>query len=313
MKGQGPPRGQSGGAAKKGRRGPPGSPGPKKQHGAKKEQGPKGPPPPWQRPERGPRRPQAPAPRARLESASSALDPELHVVGRHPVEAVLRHQRDRAQKLYLQEGSAAAGELEAIARAAAVPVALVDADQLDALAGRGQLHQGAVLRCGPFPYADIEDFAEAPELTLVLDGVEDPRNLGAAARAAWALGAGLVVVPRDRAAACTASAHKAAAGALSRVAVARVGNLKRGIEQLKEKGAWVIGAEADAPLHPWQVDLKGKAVLVVGGEDRGLRRLTREACDHVVSIPMTDEGMSLNAADAATVLLYEALRQRRGG
>lgn len=243
---------------------------------------------------------------------SAALDPELHVVGRHPVEAVLRHQRERAQKLFVQTGSAAAEALEPLAHEVQVPVSVVEAEVLDGLAGRGNVHQGAVLRCGPYPYVDLEDLDDAPGLTLVLDGVEDPRNLGAAARAAYALGASLVVVPRDRAAACTASAHKAAAGALSRIRVARVGNLRRGLDLLKEKGAWVVGAEADAPQAPWQVDLKGKAVLVVGGEDRGLRRLTREACDHVVSIPMAGEGMSLNAADAATVLLYEALRQRRG-
>jgi 23S rRNA (guanosine2251-2'-O)-methyltransferase len=239
------------------------------------------------------------------------LNPELHVVGRHPVEAVLEHQRDRAEKLWLQEGSQVAEALETLARKAGVPVTLAEADVLDGLAGRGNLHQGAVLQCGPYPYADVEDYDEAPDLTLVLDGVEDPRNLGAAARAAYAMGASLVVVPRDRAAACTASAHKAAAGALSRIRVAQVGNLRRALELLKEKGAWIVGAEADGTAAPWDVDLKGRSVIVVGGEDRGLRRLTREACDHVVAIPMAGEGTSLNAADAATVLLYEALRQRK--
>ncbi len=240
---------------------------------------------------------------------SGPLDPELHVVGRHPVHAVLEHQPSRARRLWLQRGGAAGG-LEAPARRAGVPVDVVDAAELDALAGKGTVHQGAVLSCGPFPYVDVEDLAEAPPLTLVLDGVEDPRNLGAAARAAFALGAGLVVVPRDRAAACTASAHKAAAGALSRIGVARVGNLRRGLELLKDKGAWLVGAEADASAAPWDVDLTGSIALVVGGEDRGLRRLTREACDHVVAIPMAAAGTSLNAADAATVLLYECLRQR---
>ena len=231
-------------------------------------------------------------------------------MGRHPVEAVLEHQRGRAERLWVQVGAS----LEALAdkaRAAGVTVTTTDATALDTLAGRGMVHQGAVLRCGPYPYADLEDFARAPDVTLVLDGVEDPRNLGAAARATWALGATLLVIPYDRAVACTASAHKAAAGALSRLSVARVGNLRRALEQLKEKGAWLVGAEADAAQAPWDVDLKGPVAVVVGGEDRGLRRLTREACDHVVSIPMASADTSLNAADAATVLLYETLRQRR--
>lgn len=249
-------------------------------------------------------------PPTRGAHTKGAIPPELCVVGRHPIEAVLEHQRGRAERLYLQAGAAPL-PLEEAARKAGVAVNAVNAAELDALAGRGLVHQGAVLRCGPYPYAALEQFARAPEVTLVLDGVEDPRNLGAAARAAFALGASLVVVPSDRAAACTASAHKAAAGALSRLAVARVGNLRRALEQLKERGAWLVGAEADADKAPWQVDLQGPVALVVGGEDHGLRRLTRDACDFVVSIPMASPDISLNAADAATVLLYEAQRQRR--
>lgn len=242
--------------------------------------------------------------------SATALDGELCVVGRHPVEAVLEHQRARAERLYVQGGEASAPLVQR-ARRAGVPVDEVDGATLDTLAGRGLVHQGVVLRCAPYPYVAIEELERAPDLTLVLDGVEDPRNLGAAARAAFALGASLVVVPHDRAAACTASAHKAAAGALSQLSVARVGNLRRALEQLKDKGAWLVGAEADAGQAPWQVDLRGPVAVIVGGEDRGLRRLTREACDFVVAIPMATTGTSLNAADAATVLLYEALRQRR--
>jgi len=191
---------------------------------------------------------------------------------------------------------------------------LVELAEVDVLAGGREraVAQGVVLRCGPFPYADVEDFERAPSLTLVLDGVEDPRNLGAAVRAAYALGAGLVVVPADRAAAATAAAIKTSAGALCRVPLAQATNLRRALEQLKEKGAWIVGAEADGERAPWQVDLRDEVVLVIGGEDRGLRRLTREACDFVVAVPMAAKDMSLNAADAATLLLYEAMRQRRG-
>jgi 23S rRNA (guanosine2251-2'-O)-methyltransferase len=194
-----------------------------------------------------------------------------------------------------------------------VDTVAVEADDLDDLVGGRERAspQGVVLRCGPFPYADVEDFDVAPALTLVLDGVEDPRNLGAAARAACVLGAGLVVVPADRAAAATAAAIKTSAGALCRVPLARATNLRRALEQLKQKGAWIVGAEADGDRAPWQVEVPERVVVVVGGEDRGLRRLTREACDFVVAVPMVAKDLSLNAADAATVLLYEVLRQRR--
>ena len=274
--------------------------------------------PPWEKP-------LAPAPRAphvphashgggdrSSSSSQQALPPEGCVYGRHAVEATLLHQRGRAEVLFHTD-STEVRALVALAEKNGVETRLVDVDVVDALAGGREraAAQGVVLRCGPFPYADIEDFDKAPAVTLVLDGVEDPRNLGAAVRAAYALGAGLVVVPTDRAAMATAAAVKTSAGALCRVPVARVTNLRRALEQLKEKGAWIVGAEADGDRAPWQVELGEKVVLVIGGEDRGLRRLTREACDFVVAVPMAAKDMSLNAADAATLLLYEALRQRR--
>lgn len=249
--------------------------------------------------------PQAPR---HAHGSRAGLDPTLHVSGTHSVEAVLRHQPGRAQRLHVARVE---NPLVELAKGLGVSVNVVEPDALDGMAGRGAVHQGVVLECSEHPYVDIEDYAEAPELTLILDGVEDPRNLGAAARAAYAMGATLVVVPRDRAAAVTASAHRTSAGALSRIDVAQVNNLKRALDMLREKGAWIVGAEADGKEDPWSVDLKGKIALVVGGEDTGLRRLTRETCDHVVAIPMAAPGVSLNAADAATVLLYEVLRQRR--
>jgi 23S rRNA (guanosine2251-2'-O)-methyltransferase len=267
------------------------------------------------RPDRAERAPRAAPDRAappRAKISGRALEAERCVIGRHAVEATLSHQSGRAEKLYAQEGGVGLEDIVELARELGVVVVKADATTLDNLAGTNMSHQGVVLACKPYPYVDIEDaLAENPSLIVVLDGVEDPRNLGAASRAAFALGADLVVVPRDRAASATASAHKASAGALARIPVAQVGNLKRALEMMKERGIWIVGAEADAPAAPWGVDMREPTALVIGGEDRGLRRLTREACDHVVSIPMADEGMSLNAADAATVLLYEALRQRR--
>lgn len=233
------------------------------------------------------------------------------MIGRHAVEATLRHQPDRAIELF-HGPSPELAEILALARGLGLPCRPVDLDTIDALAGgRDQgAAQGVVLSCGPFPYVDVEDFAAAPTITLALDGVEDPRNFGAAVRAAYALGAGLVLVPADRAASATAAAIKTSAGALCRVPIARATNFRRALELLQEKGAWIVGAEADGDRAPWEVDATGQIVLVIGGEDRGLRRLTREACDFVTAIPMAATDMSLNAADAATLLLYEALRQR---
>jgi 23S rRNA (guanosine2251-2'-O)-methyltransferase len=249
-----------------------------------------------------------PRPHPATRHKGSTSDSERIVVGRHPVAAVLEHQRDRALRLHHAPDAVDVAEL---ARRVGVPTSPATADQLSSRAPAGVPHQGLVLECGPFPYADLDELEEAPDITLVLDGVEDPRNFGAAARAAFALGASLVVVPADRSAPASAAAYKASAGALAQLAVARPQNLRRALERLKELGAWLVGAEADGKATPWSVDMTGKVVLVIGGEDRGLRRLTREACDHVVAIPMAASGTSLNAADAATVLLYEALRQRR--
>jgi 23S rRNA (guanosine2251-2'-O)-methyltransferase len=271
--------------------------------------------PPWEKPLAPTPRPARPLPPAHGERSSSshqALPPDGCVYGRHAVEATLLHQPSRAEMLFHTD-SPDVKALVALAQKIGVDTRLVEVADVDALAGGREraAAQGVVLRCGPFPYADVEDFAEAPAVTLVLDGVEDPRNLGAAVRAAYALGAGLVIVPADRAEMATAAAVKTSAGALCRVPLAQVTNLRRALEQLKEKGAWIVGAEADGDRAPWAVELGEKVVLVIGGEDRGLRRLTREACDFVVAVPMAAKDMSLNAADAATLLLYEALRQRR--
>jgi len=225
--------------------------------------------------------------------------------------AVLTHQTARAERLFVDDGERAA-DVVALARAKGIPVETRERQDLDALLDGDLVHQGLVLSCGPFPWADVDDVIDRPQaLGLVLDGVVDPRNLGAATRAAYALGATFVALPERHSASPTASAYKASVGALARVPVVQIDNLRRRLDIFKERGFWIIGAEASGDSAPWSVDMQDKIILVIGGEDRGLRRLTREACDHVVAIPMQAPDMSLNAADAATVLLYEALRQRK--
>jgi 23S rRNA (guanosine2251-2'-O)-methyltransferase len=175
---------------------------------------------------------------------------------------------------------------------------------------RGGVHQGVVARVEPYPYSGLEEILGSPEpLVLILDGVTDPRNLGAVLRAAEGAGASGIVIPRDRAAGVTAAAVKASAGASEHVRVARETNLRRAIEKMKEAGLWVYVAEAGGTPYP-QLDLAGPVGLVLGSEGRGVRRLVREACDGTVAIPMLGSVGSLNVSVAAAVLLYEVRRQR---
>jgi 23S rRNA (guanosine2251-2'-O)-methyltransferase len=135
--------------------------------------------------------------------------------------------------------------------------------------------------------------------------------LGRAARSAFAFGADLLVIPKDRSAEVTAIAEKTAVGCLARIPVARVTNLNRALDDLKQAGLWVLGTSDKASKAAWKVDMKGPTALVIGNEEKGLRKGVAESCDELVQIPMQSPDMSLNAADALTVLLYEVLRQRR--
>ena len=150
-----------------------------------------------------------------------------------------------------------------------------------------------------------------PPFVFLLDGVEDPYNLGAVVRTADQVGAHGVIIPKNRAVGLTASAARASAGALNYIPVARVTNLARTVEQLKKQGIWFVCADMGGqPMY--QVDMKGPLGLVVGGEGEGVSRLVREACDYTASIPMKGHVDSLNASVAAGVLAYEAFRQRMG-
>jgi 23S rRNA (guanosine2251-2'-O)-methyltransferase len=191
-----------------------------------------------------------------------------------------------------------------------VAVNKVPRERADELA-RGGVHQGVVARVEPYPYSGLEEILSSAEpLVLVLDGVTDPRNLGAVLRAADGAGANGVVIPKDRAVGVTAAAVKASAGASEHVRVARETNLRRAIERMKEAGLWVYAAEAGGTPYT-DLDLAGPVALVLGSEGRGVRRLVREACDAEVSIPMLGAVDSLNVSVASAVLLYEA-RRRRG-
>lgn len=228
------------------------------------------------------------------------------IYGVRPVLEALRGGRRKVFEVFDAVGE---GEVAQAAKERGIEVRRTSRQRVDDLAADG-VHQGVVARVEPYPYSGLPEILAQPDpLVIVLDGVTDPRNLGAVLRAADGAGASGVVVPKDRAAGVTPSAVKASAGASEHVRVARETNLKRAIESMKEAGLWVYAADAGGAPYPG-VDLAGPVGLVLGSEGRGVRRLVREACDGEVSIPMLGQVGSLNVSVAAAVLLYEARRQR---
>jgi 23S rRNA (guanosine2251-2'-O)-methyltransferase len=202
------------------------------------------------------------------------------------------------------------GEVAKAAGARGVDVKRASRQRVEELT-RGGAHQGVAARVEPYPYSGLAEILSSPEpLVLVLDGITDPRNLGAVLRAADGAGAGGVVIPKDRAVGVTAAAVKASAGASEHVRVARVTNLKRAVDKIKVAGLWVYAAVTGGTPYT-QLDLDGGVAFVLGSEGRGVRRLVREGCDGTVSIPMLGAVESLNVSVASAVLLYEA-RRRRG-
>jgi 23S rRNA (guanosine2251-2'-O)-methyltransferase len=239
--------------------------------------------------------------------------------GLHPVLAALRRKPMPVRTLWVDAGRKDARMREVLdaARTAGVSVERVDGAALDRLCPGGR-HQGVVAACEPpeaVTEADLPDLVDGTDnpLLLVLDGVTDPHNLGACLRTADAAGVTAVIAPRDRAADLTPVARKVASGAAESVPFVQVTNLARTLDQLKAAGVWVIGTSDDAPGSLYQADLKGPLALVLGAEGQGMRRLTRERCDLLVSIPMHGTVSSLNVSVAAGVCLFEAVRQRAEG
>ena len=225
------------------------------------------------------------------------------------IRPVLETLRSRRREVFEVLDAAQSAEVAKVANAAGVPVKKVPRARIEDLA-RGAAHQSVAARVGPYPYSDLGEILAAPDpLVLVLDGVMDPRNLGAVLRAADGAGASGVVIPKNRAVGVTAAAVKASAGASEHVSVARKTNLRRAIDRIKEAGLWVYAAEVGGTIYT-ELDLSGSVALVLGSEGRGVRRLVREGCDGAVSIPMLGAVESLNVSVVVAVLLYEARRQR---
>ncbi|MCJ7827280.1 MAG: 23S rRNA (guanosine(2251)-2'-O)-methyltransferase RlmB [Demequinaceae bacterium] len=236
------------------------------------------------------------------------------VAGRNPVlEALRAGVPAEGLRVFTRiEADERVREIIGLAVAAGLEVKELSKPDLDALTG-GAVHQGLALVVTPFAYVDLRDLIDkgSTPLIVALDGIQDPRNLGAILRSAAAFGASGVVIPERRAASVTVSAWKASVGAAARTPVARVTNLPRAIHELKAEGCFVVGLDAHGEVPLGECPLLGEPlVIAVGSEGKGLSRLTREECDQVLSIPISASTESLNASVAASLALYEVARVR---
>jgi len=243
---------------------------------------------------------------------------EQWIAGINAVEAALQGEPGRLRELLIETRAKnpRLAELAELAKTAGVSVQFVASDVL-ARAAPGVKHQGVVaqlavqINLGEGDLDELLGRVENP-LLLVLDGVQDPHNLGACLRSAEAAGAVAVIVPRDRAVGITPVVRKAAAGAAERVPLIRVTNLARTLKSLKDAGVWIVGLAGEAEQSLYAIDMRGPTAIAMGGEGDGLRRLSREHCDYLAKIPMRGQAESLNVSVASGVALFEALRQRGG-
>jgi 23S rRNA (guanosine2251-2'-O)-methyltransferase len=249
-------------------------------------------------------------------AASASANAGEWIYGLHVVRAVLlrRPDRVRAIRAAATRDDPRLREIETLAAQNRIAVQRVNPEALRQQFG-DVTHQGVAAEVSPPQMWNEDDLLTALQinataLLLVLDGVQDPHNLGACLRTADACGALAVIVPRDRAAQLTAVVRKVAAGAAETTPVVSVTNLARTLKLLKDAGVWIIGAATEAQQGASAADLKGPVALVLGAEGAGLRRLTRESCDALVRLPNLGAVESLNVSVAAGMLLYEAVRQR---
>jgi len=242
--------------------------------------------------------------------------PREWVYGLHSVLALLKTEPGRVLELRLLRGrqDQKLQKIQALAASHDIPVTWSSRDQLEALVDGN--HQGVIALCEPGEIRDehylytLLDSMQRPPLVLVLDGVTDPHNLGACLRSADAAGVDAVIAPKDNSAGISPVVRKVACGAAETVPFIVVTNLARTLRELQNKGLWLVGTAGDAVQSLYASDLRGPLGLVMGAEEKGMRRLTRECCDLLVNLPMAGTVSSLNVSVAAGVCLFEAVRQR---
>lgn len=238
------------------------------------------------------------------------------VFGIHAVTTLLNRDPERVKRLFIVQGRVdpKVEKILALAEQAGIHVETISKHRLEERVDG--VHQGVLAEAKPLPILGdkelfkLMDEVEQSPLLLVLDGVTDPHNLGACLRTADAAGVAAVIAPRDKSAPLNATAIKVACGAADAVPYFQVTNLSRTLNQLQERGVWVVGTAGEAQGSIYQTDLTGPLALVMGAEGKGMRRLTREQCDLLIKIPMAGEVSSLNVSVATGVTLFEIVRQR---
>lgn len=227
------------------------------------------------------------------------------IFGRNPVLEMMRGSPAGIERMFVADGSQGMGSLVAEARGLGIAIETIARSMLDAMVGTGN-HQGVAVRTKPFAFMPFEDLiCEKPTLLVLLDGVLDPQNLGAIIRSAEVLGAGGVVIPKDRSATVTPASMRASSGATAHLPIAQVVNLVRSIDELKANGYWVVGLDSAGSSRFQDLPALDRVALIVGGEGLGMRPLVTRACDFVVGIPVRGRVGSLNAAAAAAIALHE--------
>jgi 23S rRNA (guanosine2251-2'-O)-methyltransferase len=241
---------------------------------------------------------------------------EEMVIGKNPVLEALKSGRD-INKIWIAEGAqkGQTGQVIALAKEAGVIVQFAPRKKLDQMSDGN--HQGIVAQVAAYQYSDIDDlFNLAKErgedpFILLLDEIEDPHNLGSILRTADCTGAHGVIIPKRRAVGLTATVAKSSTGAIEYIPVVRVTNMARTIDELKEKGVWIVGTDASGKIDYRKMDATLPLGLVIGSEGKGMSRIVREKCDFLVRLPMVGKVTSLNASVAGSLLMYEVLRKRQ--
>ena len=238
------------------------------------------------------------------------------IEGRNSVIELLESDRD-INKLYIAKGEkhGSINKIISMAKQKRIVIAEVEKQKLNTMSQTGN-HQGVIAIVPPFDYVEVEDILEYAKeknedpFILILDGIEDPHNLGSIIRTAETAGVHGIIIPKRRAVGVNATVSKSSAGAVEHMKIARVNNINEVIRFLKEEGIWIVGTDGDAKTVYYDQDLKGSIAIVIGSEGFGMSKLVKENCDFLVKIPMSGKITSLNASVSAGIVIYEAVKQR---